>query len=62
VLGERPAGTPAHLARVGFVVQDAPACAGLSVAGPLVTARDASTTGPRQFDTTKASHARMYDY
>ena len=35
VLGERPAGTPEQLARVGFVAQDAPAYAGLSVAGHL---------------------------
>ena len=35
VLGERPAGTPAQLARVGFVAQDAPVYAGLSVAGHL---------------------------
>jgi ABC-2 type transport system ATP-binding protein len=35
VLGERPAGTPAQLARVGFVAQDAPVYARLSVAGHL---------------------------
>jgi ABC-2 type transport system ATP-binding protein len=35
VLGERPAGTAAQLARVGFVAQDAPLYAGLSVAGHL---------------------------
>jgi ABC-2 type transport system ATP-binding protein len=35
VLGERPAGTPAQLARVGFVAQDAPVYGGLSVAGHL---------------------------
>jgi ABC-2 type transport system ATP-binding protein len=35
VLGGRPAGTPAQLARVGFVAQDAPVYAGLSVAGHL---------------------------
>jgi ABC-2 type transport system ATP-binding protein len=35
VLGERPAGTPAQLARVGFVAQEAPVYAGLSVAGHL---------------------------
>jgi ABC-2 type transport system ATP-binding protein len=35
VLGERPAGTPAQLARVGFVAQDAPVYSGLSVAGHL---------------------------
>jgi len=35
VLGERPAGTPAQLARVGFVAQDTPVYAGLSVAGHL---------------------------
>jgi ABC-2 type transport system ATP-binding protein len=35
VLGERPAGTAAQLARVGFVAQDAPVYAGLSVAGHL---------------------------
>jgi ABC-2 type transport system ATP-binding protein len=35
VLGERPAGTPAQLARVGFVAQDAPVYAGLSVVGHL---------------------------
>jgi ABC-2 type transport system ATP-binding protein len=35
VLGERPAGTPAQLARAGFVAQDAPLYAGLSVAGHL---------------------------
>jgi ABC-2 type transport system ATP-binding protein len=35
VLGERPVGTPAQLARVGFVAQDAPLYAGLSVAGHL---------------------------
>jgi ABC-2 type transport system ATP-binding protein len=35
VLGERPAGTPAQLTRVGFVAQDAPVYAGLSVAGHL---------------------------
>ena len=35
VLGERPAVTPAQLARVGFVAQDAPVYAGLSVAGHL---------------------------
>ena len=33
VLGERPAGTPAQLGRVGFVAQDAAVYAGLSVAG-----------------------------
>jgi ABC-2 type transport system ATP-binding protein len=35
VLGERAAGTPAQLARVGFLAQDAPVYAGLSVAGHL---------------------------
>jgi ABC-2 type transport system ATP-binding protein len=35
VLGGRPGGTPAQLARVGFVAQDAPVYAGLSVAGHL---------------------------
>ena len=35
VLGERPAGTAAQLARVGFVAQDAAVYAGLSVAGHL---------------------------
>ena len=35
VLGERPASTPAQIARVGFVAQDAPVYAGLSVAGHL---------------------------
>jgi ABC-2 type transport system ATP-binding protein len=35
VLGECPAGIPAQLARVGFVAQDAPVYAGLSVAGHL---------------------------
>jgi ABC-2 type transport system ATP-binding protein len=35
VLGERPAGTPAQLGRVGFVAQDAPVYARLSVAGHL---------------------------
>jgi ABC-2 type transport system ATP-binding protein len=35
VLGERPAGTTAQLGRVGFVAQDAPLYAGLSVAGHL---------------------------
>jgi len=35
VLGERPAGTPAQLARVGFVAQDTPVYPGLSVAGHL---------------------------
>jgi ABC-2 type transport system ATP-binding protein len=35
VLGEQPAGTAAQLARVGFVAQDAPVYAGLSVAGHL---------------------------
>ena len=35
VLGGRPAGTPAQLARVGFVAQDAPVYGGLSVAGHL---------------------------
>jgi len=35
VLGERPAGTPAQLARFGFVAQDAPVYSGLSVAGHL---------------------------
>jgi ABC-2 type transport system ATP-binding protein len=35
VLGERPVSTPAHLARVGFLAQDAPVYAGLSVAGHL---------------------------
>jgi ABC-2 type transport system ATP-binding protein len=35
VLGGRPAGTPAQLARVGFVAQDAPVYAGLSIAGHL---------------------------
>jgi ABC-2 type transport system ATP-binding protein len=35
VLGERPAGTPAQLAKVGFVAQDAPVYGGLSVAGHL---------------------------
>jgi ABC-2 type transport system ATP-binding protein len=35
VLGERPGGTPAQLARVGFVAQETPVYAGLSVAGHL---------------------------
>ncbi len=35
VLGERPAETPAQLARVGFVAQDAPVYPGLSVAAHL---------------------------
>jgi ABC-2 type transport system ATP-binding protein len=35
VLGERAAGTRAQIARVGFVAQDAPVYAGLSVAGHL---------------------------
>jgi ABC-2 type transport system ATP-binding protein len=35
VLGERPVGTPAQLARVGFVAQDAPVYSGLSVGGHL---------------------------
>jgi ABC-2 type transport system ATP-binding protein len=35
VLGERPTGTPAQLGRVGFLAQDAPVYAGLSVAGHL---------------------------
>jgi ABC-2 type transport system ATP-binding protein len=35
VLGERPAGTPAQLSRVGFVAQDTPVYPGLSVAGHL---------------------------
>ena len=35
VLGEQPAGTPAQLARVGFVAQDTPVYPGLSVAGHL---------------------------
>jgi ABC-2 type transport system ATP-binding protein len=35
VLGERPAGTAAQLNRVGFVAQDTPVYAGLSVAGHL---------------------------
>jgi ABC-2 type transport system ATP-binding protein len=35
VLGERPAGTPAQLARVGFVAQDTPVYSGLSGAGHL---------------------------
>ena len=35
VLGGRPAATPAQLARVGFVAQDTPVYAGLSVAGHL---------------------------
>jgi ABC-2 type transport system ATP-binding protein len=35
VLGGRPAGTPAQLAKVGFVAQDAPVYAGLSVADHL---------------------------
>jgi ABC-2 type transport system ATP-binding protein len=35
VLGERPAGSPVQLGRVGFVAQDAPVYGGLSVAGHL---------------------------
>jgi ABC-2 type transport system ATP-binding protein len=35
VLGGRPAGSPAQLAKVGFVAQDAPTYAGLSVADHL---------------------------
>ena len=35
VLDERPAGTPAQLSRVGFLAQDAPVYARLSVAGHL---------------------------
>jgi ABC-2 type transport system ATP-binding protein len=35
VLGEPPAASPAHLARVGFVAQDTPVYPGLSVAGHL---------------------------
>jgi ABC-2 type transport system ATP-binding protein len=37
VLGERPGGTPAQLAKVGFVAQDTPVYGGLSVAGHLRT-------------------------
>jgi ABC-2 type transport system ATP-binding protein len=33
VLGERPGGSPAQLAGLGFVAQDAPVYPGLSVAG-----------------------------
>jgi ABC-2 type transport system ATP-binding protein len=35
VLGARPAATPAHVARVGFVSQDTPVYAGLSIADHL---------------------------
>nr|WP_062333166.1 ABC transporter ATP-binding protein [Herbidospora sakaeratensis] len=35
VLGERPGATPAHLARVGFVAQDTPVYAALTVADHL---------------------------
>jgi len=35
VLGEEPNGAPAHLARVGYVAQDTPTYAGLSVADHL---------------------------
>ena len=35
VLGGRPGGTPAQLAKVGFVAQDTPVYAGLSVTGHL---------------------------
>jgi ABC-2 type transport system ATP-binding protein len=35
VLGERPAGTPEQLGRIGFLAQEAPVYAGLSVAGHL---------------------------
>jgi ABC-2 type transport system ATP-binding protein len=35
VLGERPAGTPEQLGRIGFLAQDAPVYEGLSVAGHL---------------------------
>jgi ABC-2 type transport system ATP-binding protein len=35
VLGERPAGTPRQLGRIGFLAQEAPVYAGLSVAGHL---------------------------
>src|SRR5215475_14334783 len=35
VLGERPAAGPAQLARVGFVAQDTPVYAGMTVAGHL---------------------------
>jgi ABC-2 type transport system ATP-binding protein len=35
VLGERPGSSPAQLARVGFVAQDAPVYRGLSIAGHL---------------------------
>jgi ABC-2 type transport system ATP-binding protein len=35
VLGERPASSPAQLARVGFVAQDTPLYGGLSIAGHL---------------------------
>ncbi len=35
VLGGRPAAGPAQLARVGYLAQDAPVYAGLSVAGHL---------------------------
>jgi ABC-2 type transport system ATP-binding protein len=35
VLGEEPNGTPAHLARVGYVAQDTPTYSGLSVADHL---------------------------
>jgi ABC-2 type transport system ATP-binding protein len=45
VLGERPAGTPAQLARVGFVAQDTPVYPGLSVAGHLRRARGSTPAG-----------------
>src|SRR6266498_2503445 len=35
VLGGRPAGSPAQLAKVGFVAQDSPTYAGLSIADHL---------------------------
>src|ERR1700693_1742167 len=35
VLGDRPAASPAQLARVGFVAQDSPTYSGLSVADHL---------------------------
>ncbi|MFI7702108.1 ABC transporter ATP-binding protein [Nonomuraea sp. NPDC049480] len=50
VLGGRPAGTPAQLARVGFVAQDTPVYAGLTVADHL---RLGARLNPR-WDATRA--------
>ena len=62
VLSERPTGTRRTSLGSGSSSRTRRSARGFPSPGTSVTARDASTTGPLQFDTTKANHARMHDY